>query len=108
MVRRVFRVTLVVAALAVAWNLCLDGTSQAGGFGRTSPGLFSNYYVAPGPYGGVGPQLYVAPVPTPASVGHTHVTYQPLMPHEFLYRHHRSYYRYNQGSGWTRTMVSWQ
>jgi hypothetical protein len=59
------------------------------------PGAF-NYYVHPGPAGLVGAQLYVAPRPTP-----------PLMPHEFLYQHHRVYHTYNPGSGVTRTRVWW-
>ena len=54
-------------------------------------------------------QLYVAPMPVPAHVGHTYFTYQPLMPHEFLYKHKRSYHRYyNEGRGFTRTSVRWR
>ena len=41
-------------------------------------------------------------------VGHTYITYQPLMPHEFLYRHHRCYYRDNGPyAGVTKTWVCW-
>jgi len=70
------------------------------------PGAF-NYYVHPGTAGLVGAQLYVSPRPTPPLVGHTYITYPPLMPHEFLYQHHRVYQTYNPGSGWTRTRVRW-
>jgi hypothetical protein len=49
--------------------------------------------------------MYVAPRPTPPFVGHTWVTYQPFMPHEYLYKHCRSYYTYNRGAGWRRTNV---
>jgi hypothetical protein len=50
--------------------------------------------------------IYPTPYPTPPLVGHTYVTYQPLMPHEFLYKHHRSYHSYyNGGRGLNRTMV---
>ena len=66
--------------------------------------LFYNYYVGPGPSGTTA-QLYESPLPTPAFVGQTYVTYQPFMPHEYLYRHKRSYYTYNCGAGWTRTKV---
>jgi len=66
-----------------------------------------NYYVHPGEAGMVGAQLYVSPRPTPPLVGHTYITYPPLMPHEFLYQHHRVYNTYNPGSGWTRTRVCW-
>jgi hypothetical protein len=67
--------------------------------------LFYNYYAQPGPYNGAAAQMYVAPRPVPARVGHTWVTYQSLMPHEFLYRHCRSYYTHNDGAGWRRTNV---
>ena len=70
------------------------------------PGAF-NYYVHPGEAGRVGAQLYVSPRPTPPLVGHTYITYPPLMPHEFLYQHHRVYYTDNPGSGVTRTRVRW-
>jgi hypothetical protein len=68
--------------------------------------LFYNYY-APPCGDGVGAQLYVSPRPVPQHVGHTYITYQPLMPHEFLYKHHRTYFRYHPGSGVTKTKVHW-
>ena len=67
--------------------------------------LFYNYYANPGPYNGAAAEMYVAPRPVPPFVGHTWVTYQPLMPHEFLYKHQRAYYTYNRGAGWRRTNV---
>ena len=71
------------------------------------PQLFYNYYVPAGS-GHYATQLYVAPLPVPATVGHTHYTYQPLLPHEFLYDHDRSYHRYtNGGRGFTRARVKW-
>ncbi len=77
--------------------------------GNTPPNLFYNYYVPQQPCGGVPAKLYVAPVPTPPHVGHVWYTYQPLMPHEMLYPHHRSYHRYyDNGRGMTRTTVRWQ
>jgi hypothetical protein len=66
--------------------------------------LFYNYYVGPYP-SGTAAQLYVSPLPVPSNVGHTWITYQPFMPHEFLYKHHRSYYTYNPGAGWTRAKI---
>jgi hypothetical protein len=69
--------------------------------------LFYNYYVPAGPEGGVPAQLYVCPRPVPPNVGHTWYTYQPLMPHEYLYPHKRTYWRYNAGSGMTQTKVRW-
>ena len=109
MVLRVMRVTVFLAALLVAWSVAGPvGVDQAqAGHPRTAPDLFYNYYVPSGPCGGAPAQLYLSPRPTPPLVGHTYITYQPLMPHEFLYRHTRSYYRQNQNRKWTRTMVIW-
>ena len=71
-----------------------------------NPRLFQNYYVPP-TYG-VGAQAYLSPGPIPAHVGHTYITYQPLMPHEFMYHHHRTYHRtYDDGRGLTRSSVHW-
>ena len=67
--------------------------------------LFYNYYAQPGPFYNTASQMYVSPLPVPPKVGHTYTTYQPFMPHEYTYRHQRSYYTYNRGSGWTRTNV---
>jgi hypothetical protein len=67
--------------------------------------LFYNYYAQPGPYNGAAAQMYVSPRPVPARVGHTWVTYQPFMPHEYTYKHSRAYYTYNPGAGWRRTNV---
>ena len=101
------------ATLALAAGITLGTWVENSAYGehhRTSRGndLFYNYYVPGGPgYCGVPAQLYTAPLPVPAFVGHTYYTYQPLMPHEFLYKHHRSYYRHNPGGGWVQTKVSW-
>jgi hypothetical protein len=71
-----------------------------------SADMFYNYYAPPG-YAGQSAALYVSPRPTPPLVGHTWYTYQPLLPHEFLYDHHRTYTRVNCGAGWTTTKVTW-
>jgi hypothetical protein len=71
------------------------------------PDLFYNYYAWPS-CTGLGAELYVSPRPVPPWVGHTYITYQPLMPHEFMYSHHRTYHRYyNGGQGLNRTHVSY-
>jgi hypothetical protein len=69
--------------------------------------LFANYYVGPQP-SGTAAQMYVSPLPVPANVGHTYVTYQPLMPHEYMYKHTRSHYAYTPGAGWYRSKVRWR
>lgn len=57
----------------------------------SNPDVFYNFY--PNSYAGAtSAQLYLAPRPVPAMVGHTYYTYQPLMPHEYLYAHKRVYY----------------
>lgn len=66
--------------------------------------LFYNYYEGPQP-SGTAAQMYVAPLPVPAYVGHTYTTYQPLMPHEMMYHHCRSHYAHTPGAGWTRAKI---
>ncbi len=128
---RLLRWTTLVAVALAAWNTGLLSTATCwaqddeateetptapakpattaakNGEANLTPGAY-NYYVHPGEAGLLGAQLYLSPRPTPPVVGHTYVTYPPLMPHEFLYRHHRTYHTYNPGSGWTRTRVSWR
>ena len=110
MVRRLVYFSIAVAAAWTAWSLDLDGRQRgaAGERDRTGTDLFYNYYVPPHGCAGVGAQLYPCPRPTPPLVGHTYVTYQPLMPHEFLYRHHRTYVRRNPDAGYTKTSVHWR
>jgi len=44
--------------------------------------------------GGLTAGKYIAPHPIPSHVGHSYRTYEPLMPHEMLYEHDRSYFNY--------------
>jgi hypothetical protein len=69
--------------------------------------LFYNYYVPPGT-GLVGAELYLCPRPVPPLTGHTYITYPPLMPHEFLYRHSRTYYTQHPDAPATITRVRWR
>ncbi len=102
---RMLRFSLAAAALLVAWNLDSHEVQAAE---RVSGGeRFYNYYVPPGGYGGVGAQMYVCPRPTPPWVGHTHITYPPLMPHQFLYKHFKVYRRNHPNAGRTRTIAIW-
>jgi hypothetical protein len=72
----------------------------------SQPDVFFNLY-QPNNFGAAA-AAYPAPYPTPNWVGHTYYTYQPLMPHEFLYHHHRTYHQYyNGGMGLNRTTVHW-
>ena len=97
---RFVRLALSVAAAVVAVNCIGAGRASAQDYCSRgfSPDLFYNYYVAPVPcgcYGAMGAQLYVSPRPVPPLVGHTYITYQPLLPQEFLYAHSRTYYTPN-------------
>lgn len=73
------------------------------------PQLFSNQYTQ-GMSNQATAQMYMAPVPVPAWVGHTYYTYQPLYPHELMQsphaRRYHSYYDY--GRGLDRTRVSYR
>jgi hypothetical protein len=69
--------------------------------------LFYNYY-SPMNCGAHPAAMYTSPRPTPPLVGHTYYTYQPMLPHEMMYTHHRSYHAYyDGGAGLNRTHVSW-
>jgi hypothetical protein len=75
---------------------------------ESAPGdLFYNFYVPPVGPQSVGAELYPCPRPVPPRVGWTYITYQPLMPHEFMYHHHRSYTNYHSEGAVTRTSVTW-
>ena len=99
-------------------NLCLTmiffvlllilGCNNFAAARESAPGdLFYNFYVPPVGYESVGAELYPCPRPAPPLVGWTYFTYQPLMPHEFMYHHHREYTYYHADGGRTVTSVSW-
>lgn len=92
MLHKTFHATLGFSALLLACAGPWVTSAQAGHGQRHSVqgDHFYNYY-ADSP-GGVPAQLYVSPRPTPPLVGHTYYTYQPLLPHEFMYKHQRTYY----------------
>ncbi len=105
---RMFAALLLPAIVLAAALFGGAKTARSSGIQKPQPryDLFYNYYA--GQAGGQPAQLYVSPVPTPPFVGHTYMTYQPLMPHEFLYKHHRVYHRYNiYDCGVTKTKVCW-
>jgi len=110
MTRRLTRAMFVATCVAASFLLADQNTAEANNYGYSpsQQDLFYNYYVGPGTYGqGVSAQMYLSPRPTPRLVGHTYVTYQPLMPHEFLYKHHRTYIRVHPDGSGTRTKVRW-
>ncbi len=95
---------IAVASVVVACSLG-SGQARAENRRRTSPDLFYNHYVPPAGCNSVGASIYPSPRPTPPVVGYTYVTYQPLMPHEFMYPHKRHYRRVHPDGGVTRTHV---
>jgi hypothetical protein len=103
---------LSVATLAICTLGFVAQTAQANNgwdgrrvVSRQRPNdLFYDYYVGPQPSGAAA-GMYVSPQPVPPAMGHTYTTYQPFMPHEYMYQHHRSYWTHNPGNGWTRTKV---
>ena len=93
---------------ALAALLMASAVGLANGRAARAADLFYNYY-APGVNGGPPAQLYISPRPTPPLVGHTYITYQPLVPHEMLYPHKRTYYRCDSAHRLpvNRTTVRW-
>jgi hypothetical protein len=90
----------------LAWAAALP--ARAASVRQSTPGdLFYNQYVPPVGPGSVGAQLYPCPRPTPPLVGHTYITYPPLAPQEFLYRHARYYTTLHDDAPPTRTSVHW-
>jgi hypothetical protein len=111
MTRSIFRGNFLalagMAALAAAWSF---GSSDARAElirHSNSGSLFYNYYVPPVGPESVGAQMFPCPRPTPPLVGHTYVTYPPLSPNEFLYRHSRVYWTSHDDAPPTRTSVRW-
>jgi hypothetical protein len=113
--RNDFSYCVIAALVAILWQSANTGDNSAwavhGWDGKRQisyqyqKDLFYNYYAQPGPFYNTPGKMYVSPLPVPPGVGHTYVSYQPFMPHEFTYRHQRGYYTYNPGAGWTRTNV---
>ncbi|MEN6495533.1 MAG: hypothetical protein ABFD16_14730 [Thermoguttaceae bacterium] len=103
MMLRLLGMAMVAVALLLAGDL-----QQAQAVGPTpAPALFQNYYVPPYA-GGVGAELYPCPRPVPMNVGRTYITYQGLMPHEFLYKHARTYRTEHPDGNATRTRIRWR
>jgi hypothetical protein len=99
MIRKFWHVSLAVVLAAVASGIVAGGSTAQATDVQPQNDLFYNYYVAPSRQGGIGAQLYPSPIPVPAHVGQTYITYQPLMPHEFMYPHSRVYRRYDRPMG---------
>ncbi|MGW8258162.1 MAG: hypothetical protein ACWGMZ_11805 [Thermoguttaceae bacterium] len=106
MMRNLFCVVIILISMLVIL-IANAADLQAAGRESARGDLFYNFYVSPVGYPSVGAQLYPCPRPAPQVVGRTYITYQPLMPHEFLYHHHRRYKSYHSDTGTTRVNVWW-
>jgi hypothetical protein len=109
-IRSVIHLMIGIALLVVATKVDpnFSGQARAEGLHRKAAGdLFTNASVEPAGPNVVGAQMYPCPRPVPAMVGQTYITYQPLEPKEFLYRHHHVYKTYNEESH-SRTSVHWR
>ncbi len=101
--------TLLALAMVFQVNLGANNVAHARKNHIAGNDLAYNYYVGPGVCAdGRVAGMYPSPRPTPPMVGHTHITYQPLMPHEFLYRHQRTYWSHHPGAGWSQTKVKYR
>lgn len=71
-----------------------------------NPDLFYNYYS--NGQNQVNAEMYLSPGPVPPFVGNTWVTYQPFMPHNYLYPHKDKYHNhYDYGRGTNRTKIKY-
>lgn len=97
---------LGMAMVALALLLASD-LQQAQAVGpRPGPVVAPNYYVPP--TNGAGAELYPCPRPVPMNVGRTYITYEGLAPHEFLYKHARTYRTEHPDGRATRTFIRWR
>jgi hypothetical protein len=106
MARKLLPLVLSIVCVAVAGSYLLP-QAQADLPYQGPKYLFYNHYVPPGP-GLVGAELYLCPRPVPPLTGHTYITYPPLMPHEFLYKHYRTYRTQHADAPATKTKVHWR
>jgi hypothetical protein len=97
------------ATLLAVWAVAggMVATAQAEVRHSVQGDLFYNFYVPPVGDQSVGAEMYLCPRPTPPLVGHTYISYQPLLPHEMMYPHHRVYKTYHDDAPPTKTRVHW-
>lgn len=95
------KLSIATALLAVCSLTSSASGQDAYGSG---PQLFANQYTQGA--SSQAAQMYLAPQPVPAWVGHTYYTYQPFYPHEMMYRHTDRFHNYyDQGRGLNTTRV---
>lgn len=109
MIHKILLGTIVFGAILSSGIFC-DSQAEAQVFyTQQSPDLFYNYRIPPTAPNMIGASMYPCPNSSiPPHVGHTYYTYQPLMPHEFMYKHSRTYWRCHPDGSRTRTRVIWK
>lgn len=109
MIHKILLGTIVFGAILSSGLLCDNEAHAQWLYTQQRPDLFYNYYVPPTPPNQIGATMYPCPnTSIPPLVGHTYYTYQPLMPHEFMYKHSRTYWRPHPDGSRTRTRVIWR
>ena len=98
-------ILMVAAAVLLLGSVTLQPALAQGPAGPYD--LFYNYYAPAGSPAGVAVAMYPCPRPTPPLVGYTYVTYQPLMPQEFLYNHELHYRTCYPDGSRTHTTVTY-
>ncbi len=100
--KRILGVAVLVAAASTA------STAAAQQYVSVGQQLFANQYTQ-GYANQATAQMYISPVPVPAWVGHTYITYEGLYPHEMMHRHtdrYHSYYDHGRGLNSTKIHYS--
>lgn len=97
---------IFVTVGGLEWSTTASARADSAGQSLPSDPSYGEYVAPVGP-GGVGATLYPCPRPAPLLVGRTYITYQPLAPQEFLYRHSRYYTTVHDDAPPTRTSVHW-
>lgn len=106
-IKMLARFLVMPAALLV--TLAFSSAASAQEYANAAgPQLFANQYTQ-GYSNQATAQMYIAPKPVPAWVGHTYYTYQPLYPHEVMHSPHAHRYHayYDNGKGLNRTRVGY-
>ncbi len=86
----------ILSIAVVTASFCLANSANAQDYVSVGQTLFANQYTQ-GYANQATAQMYVSPGPIPQWVGHTYITYEPLYPHEFMYRHTSRYHSYYDG-----------
>jgi hypothetical protein len=94
-IRRTGLLALVAVAATIFGAASPSRAAGPLGLWRTNSLNYTNWAVEG--VDGFGARAYVAPLPVPEWVGHTHYTYPALYPHHYLWPHYDVTRRYHPG-----------